>query len=443
MKAFRSTLILAAVFAALFGYIYFVELKKPTTPGGEEAKPKLFSVAADKISEITVKSAAGERTELKKGAGGWEIVQPVQATADATEVGNLTTALATTDVQRVVDENPSDLKQYGLAEPRVDVAFKTTDGKGHQLLIGDKTPTGADLYAKVPGDKKVVLVPAALESTFNRSTFDLRDKTVLKFDRNKVDAVSLASGASGVQMAKTGEDWALKEPVAARADYGSVEGLIGRLQTAQMKALVSTDPKDVKEYGLDKPETKVTVRAGSAQSTLEIGKKTAEGTYYARDSSRPAVFTVEGTLVDELKKPADDYRRKDVFEFRPYNATRIEVTRGTETLVFEKVKGPGKDATEKWRQVAPAARDIDPAKMDTFLTKLTNMRVQSWAPPSTKPGASALTVVAKYDDGNKQDRATFSKNGTDVYAARASEPGAAKVDATEFDDALKALDALK
>ena len=48
---------------------------------------------------------------------------------------------------------------------------------------------------------------------------------------------------------------------------------------------------------------------------------------------------------DDLKKTGDDFRRKDVFEFRPYNATRVEIKRGTETLVFEKAKGTGVLAT--------------------------------------------------------------------------------------------------
>jgi hypothetical protein len=446
MRGFRSTLILLAVLGGLLAYIYFVDAKKTTTPGGEEAKPKVFSVAADKIAEVTVKSASGEQTVLKKAAAGWDIVQPIQAPADAAEVSGVTTALASADVQRVVDENPSDLKQYGLAEPRVDVAFKSADGKqANRLLLGDKTPTGADLYAKLPNEKKVFLVQSSLESSLNRSTFDLRDKSVLKFDRNKVDGVSLRSDGKDIEMTKSGEDWSIATPVQARADYGSVEGLVGRLQTAQMKALVAAEPKDLKEYGLDKPEITATVRSAGAPSTLQIGKKSPEGAVYARDTARPMVFTVDAALADELKKPADEYRRKDVFEFRPYNATRLEVTRGTETLVFEKTKGQGKDAAEKWRQVSPASRDVDSGKMDEFLTKLTNMRVQSWAPPSTKTGTDkpALTVIAKYDDGKKQDQAAFGKVANDVYATRAGEPGFAKVDVAEFDDALKALDALK
>jgi hypothetical protein len=445
MRSFRSTLILLVLLAGLVGYIYFVESKKATQPA-EEAKAKVFSVTADKIVELSVKPPSGEATVLKKADGAWQIVQPVQASADESEVSGLTSNIASLEIQRVVEENAGDLKQYGLAEPRVDVGFKTAADKDfHHLLIGDKTATGGDLYARLQNAKKVFLISAFLDSTFNRSTFDLRDKTVLKIDRNKVDSVALASLDKSVQMAKSGEEWSLTKPIEARADYGTVEGLIGRLQTVQMKSLVTAEPKDLKEYGLDKPEASATLGAGSARATLEIGKKSPDGTLYARDASRPMVFTVEASLLDDLKKSADDYRRKDVFECRPYNATRVEIARGSDAFVFEKTKGQGKDATEKWRQVSPAARDVDAEKMDQFLTKLTNLRTQSWAAATDKTGLDkpVLTATARFDEGKKQEQVVFGKSGSDVFASRKGEPGAAKLDSVEFDDMMKALDALK
>ena len=36
-------------------------------------------------------------------------------------------------------------------------------------------------------DKRVFTIPSFQEATFNKSTFDLRDKTAIKFDREKVD----------------------------------------------------------------------------------------------------------------------------------------------------------------------------------------------------------------------------------------------------------------
>ncbi len=278
MRGFRSTLVLLVVFAGLVAYIYFVESKKSESPSGEEAKPKVFALSADKINEISVKNSSADPTVVKKVDGAWQIVQPVQAAADQSEVQNVTSNLATAEVQRVVDENPRDLKQFGLAEPRIDIGFKTAADKDFRhLLLGDKTPTQADIYAKLPTEKKVFLVPVFLESGFNRSTFDLRDKSVLKFDRNKVDALALTSGDKTVQLAKAGEDWSIAKPIQARADYGTVEGLIGRLQSAQMKSLVVPEAKDLKEYGLDKPEVTATIGAGSAQATLQVGKKAADG----------------------------------------------------------------------------------------------------------------------------------------------------------------------
>ena len=164
----------------------------------------------------------------------------------------------------------------------------------------------------------------------------------------------------------------------------------------------------------------MTVGLGSSRATLLFGAKTDAGTVYAKDESRPMVFTVEASLLDDLKKPADQLRRKDVFAFRAFNANAVEITRGGATVAFEKVKGGGADAAEKWRQTKPAAKDVDGTAMDTFLTKLSNLRAQSFVETDgkTKTGlqAPAMTVSVRFDDGRKEDKATFGREGADVFA---------------------------
>jgi hypothetical protein len=448
MRGLRSLLILCVVLAGLGGYIYFVEWKKPQGTGEGEPKAKAFAVAADKIDELRVKASSGDRTLLRKGPGGWQVTEPAAAKADEAEVSSITSNLASLEIQRTVDDKAVDLKQYGLAEPKVEIAFRAAGDKADQtLLLGDKTATGGDLYAKYGSQPKVFLVSAYLESTFNKTTFDLRDKTILSFDRNKADAIDIATAGRTLRFAKSGEDWRLTVPVEAKADFGSVEGLLGRVQTAQMKAIVAPDAGDPKQYGFDKPEATVVIGAGSSRATLVIGKAGEGGTYFARDQARPMVFTVESSLVDELKKPADDYRRKDLFEFRSFTATRIEIARGKDTLAFEKVKGQGKDAQDRWRQVLPAAKDIDAAKLDSFLTRLSNLRAQSFLEPNdkTKTGldAPAAIVTVKFDDGKRQERVAFGKVGTDVFASRTGEAGVARLAAMDFDDVMKGLDDIK
>jgi hypothetical protein len=199
---------------------------------------------------------------------------------------------------------------------------------------------------------------------------------------------------------------------------------------------------DLKKYGLDKPDVTVNVGAGSAKATLLVGGKAEDNTIYVRDASRPAVMTVESALVDELKKGADEYRRKDVFEFRSFNANRVEITRSGQTVAFEKSKGQGENAPDVWKRVAPTPGDVDKDKIDSLISRLSNMRASSFVASEAKTGLDkpAMTVVAKFDDNKKEDRATFGKNGEDVFASRPGEPGAAKVDASDFTEINKTLD---
>jgi hypothetical protein len=444
MRGLRSTIALVVVLAGLGAYIYFVTWK---TPEGDTSKKtdKVFTgVQADKIEELRITSAGGDATTVKKDNGTWQVLQPVAAKADESEVSGITSALATTDIVRVIDENPSNLNDYGLSNPRIEVDFKLAGDKDYRkLFIGEKSPTGADLFAKRNDEKKVFLIPAFQETTFNKDTFALRDKVVLKFDRDKVDGVEIDAAGKSLVMAKDGAEWKIRKPLETRADYGSVEGLIGRVQTVQMKSIAAdqANPADLKKYGLEKPEATVNINAGSARATLLIGGKATDTTVYARDASKPAVVTVESALMDDLKKGADDYRRKDLFEFRAYNATRVELKRGADTVVFERVKGQGENAQDKWRRVSPNPADVDRDKVDAMLAKLANMRATSFT-DGKGALAPALEVHVKFDDGKKEERVTLVKDGADVLALRPGEPGAAKTDAADLTEALKSLDEL-
>jgi len=437
VKGLTSTIILAVLLAGAGAYIYFYEWGE--RPAAEEKTKAFASITSDSIEEVQVKSATGETTHLRRGANGWEIVEPVKANADPSEISSLTSNLSSLEVQRVVDENPNDLAQYGLNPARVDVAFRTKNEKDFRhLLVGEKTPTGGDLYAKLQNEKKVFLVSSFLDNTFNRTTFDLRDKKILEFDREKVDSLEIVNAGNTIQLVRSGDQWRLAKPFEARGDYGTIEGLVTRLSSGQMQRIVDADGKDPKLYGLDKPTTTATVTSGSARAALQLGISEAQSVY-AKDVSRPMIFAIEEGIATDLRKPVGEFRRRDVFDFRPFTANRIEVKRGTETFTFEKTKD--KDGKDIWRNAS--GQNADTAKVEDLLTKLSNLRAASYEP--AQPAAlksPSISVTARFDE-NKTETVTFAKNGNDVFAARAGEPGAAKVDATPYDDAVKALDALK
>lgn len=447
MKGLKSTIALAVVLAGLGAYIYFVTWKQPDTPDAGKKTDKVFAVASDKINEIKITSAAGEAVTARKNGTAWALTEPTSAPADEAEMSAITNALATADIVRVVDDNPSNLNDYGLSNPHIAVSFKAEGDKDYRhLFIGEKTPTGADLFARRNDDKKVFLIASFQESSLNKTAFDLRDKSVLKVDRDKIDSVELVAGTQTVAIAKDGGDWKLTRPVPVKADYGTVEGLIGKLQTVRMKSIAAADasPADLKKYGLDKPQATVNLNAGSAKATLLIGGKTDDNNLYARDASSPMVVTIDAALLDDIKKAPDDYRRKDLFEFRAYNANRVEIARNGQTYVFERMKSTDEKTPDKWKRVSPNPGEVDKDKFDAFLARLANMRASAFTPTTASTGTDkpAMTISVKFDDNRKEEKVAFGQSGSDVYAVRPNEPGAAKTDAADFNDSVKTLEEL-
>ena len=432
-----STGIMVLILGGLVGYIYFVDSKQD--PSGTTSREKLFeSLEADNIEEVQIKSADGETTRLQKADGAWQLVEPVKAAADTSEITSIASSLASLEIQRVVDENPADLKQYGLEPARVEVAFRPQGEKElRRVQIGEKTPTGTDLYARVPDQKRVFLVSSYLDSTFNKNTFALRDRRILVFDRNMVDGLELTNGAVKTQLVKSGSEWRLASPIAVRADFAAVEGSLERLSSTQMQGIVDPDGKDLAKYGLTKPTGTIVVKTGSSSATLTLGS-TENALLHAKDSSRPIIFTVAPILREDVMRSVSDFRRKDLFDGRAFTATKVELKRGAETIVLEKSKG--KDDADVWRS---SGKDIDSAKAEDLMTKLTGLRAASFEDGTHASLKSPALVATVHFGENKQETVTIGRSGTDVYASRSDEPGTAKVDTTAMDDVMKAIDEVK
>ena len=440
-----STLALGVVLVALVGFYYFLDPKRDPSATTEKKEKPFGSVVANDIEELRVKTG-NETARIQKTDGKWQLVEPEQAAADESELTSMTGSLSSLEVNRIVDEKAADLKGYGLDPPRVEVSFRLKGQKDmKQLAIGEKTPTGGDLYARVPGQNRVFLVSSYLDSTFNKTPFALRDKAILKVERDKVDGVELQSGTTQIQLAKQGSDWALVKPIAARADYAAVEAAVERLSSAQMTAITtpSAAPTELAKYGLDKPSSTMTVTSGSSRATLILGK-TENAVVYAKDSSRPMVFTVAPTVKDDIIKKIADFRRKDLFDGRSFTITHAEFKRGSETIVLDKTKVKDektKEEKDAWKN--GAGKDVDVMKAEDALNKVSGLRAASF---EDKPDASlktpALVVTFKYGE-NKTETVSFGRADKDVYAGRNGEPGSAKLDASGLDEAMKALDAVK
>ena len=476
MRGGKSLLVMLGVAAALGAYIYFVEMKRDPA-GTAEKKDKVFTVEAGKIEELEIRAASGEATTLKKQGDNWQIVSPAGLDVDPTEVTSVVASLETLELQSTLAENPSSVAQYELEPPRLSVGFRAAGDPGmRRLLIGKKTPTGGDLYARVEGQPKVFLISAYLEESLNKTPFSFRDKTVLKIDRVGVDMLALeGQGSPALAFQRKDSEWRLTKPMDARADFSAVDNIVGKVAQAKMKALEPAPadakeltPAELKKYGLDKPQATATLGVGSTRATLALGGKKDDTSIYARDLARPLVFTVEASLLEDFKHKPADLRKKDLFDFRSFTAVGLDLTMGKDSATFAKVteapekpkddkdKDKDKDKekekdkekdkakgdepvipVEKWKLTKPTTKDVDQPKVTDLLTTISNLRADSFA---DKPvtGGEELVVVARFGDPAKPqtERITFRRSGGTVHAFVAGEPGAAIVSTSDFDKAV-------
>ena len=437
MRGLTTTIVLVLVLAGLGGYIYFVDSARPAS--GIEEREKVFAVEADQIEQITV-TAKGETTTLTKTDGVWKITTPVTVDADSTEVSNLTTALAALEINRVLDENASNLAEYGLADPRIKIAFKAGSTSG-EVHFGETTPTKGDMYAVKAGEPRVFLVAAYQDTSLAKNTFDLRDKRLLHFERDKIDTLEIAQpGSPVITLSRSANEWFIKAPTAARGDYSAIEGLVTRLSTASMTELV--DPNSPESFGLETPSAVVTVGTGSTRAVLELGAE-RDGALYARDRARQLLFKVEPSLATDLKKTLDELRDKDLFEFSTFNVLRLRVSRGADTYEFQKVEGGGEGGADKWQRVVDGKpSDVDMTLMEDLLSRLSALRAESFNPATSAGlGQPALVVSASYDT-DKFERVRLIQGADQAFGVRDGEPGVAVLDADNVNETIKALDAV-
>ena len=395
MNRGRNTAILAVLAAALGAYLFFVERHReaPAADAPDSPRGKVFDkLDAAKIEEIQIAASSGETTTLRKVDNAWRLTAPIAVPADQTEASSAASNLATADVQSVVDEQPKDLAAFGLAKPRVTVTFRVAGDKTPRtLLLGDKNPTGSDLYAKLPDAPRVFLVSAYLEGTFDKGSFGFRDKRILTFDREKIDRLDVTAGTAKTTVARQSDTWSVVAPANARADFGVIEAVLSRLANGQMKS-IAWDPDapaaPAGRGGLGRPHPEG-VRPRPRRAPPHPRRRQHRRRDPARQGDAARATSTPRTPRDRSSSPSRrrspttspatpaDFRSKDVFAFRAFTGTRLEITRAGKTVAFERKKGPEKDAVVKWVAVAPAPA-ADEAKIEDLVNKVATLRAESF-----------------------------------------------------------------
>ena len=125
------------------------------------------------------------------------------------------------------------------------------------------------------------------------------------------------------------DEWQLTQPLTASADREAITGLLEKLRSAKIKEFVTDAPKNLAEYGLDRP-TRVTLGMGEEASrttrTLRLGKPVPEKKgIYAQREGDSGVLLVDEDLGRSVPTSAMAFRDKTIFAYDRSKLERVEL----------------------------------------------------------------------------------------------------------------------
>ncbi len=344
----KSLAIVAALFAALFAWVYFYEIKgEKKREEASEKEKKIFQFEEKDIAQVTLRNAEGEFV-LEKEKDSWKLVKPLATRADKSSADGLANDIASAKTERTLEEASLNFKGFGLDPAAIKLTVKLNDGKTHQLELGEKDFSSSSVFARIPGQNKVLVLPSTLQSSASKKLFDFRDKNVLEFQRDQLKAMNILTKGKEYGLEKASDDWHVKKPFEGRGDNTEINSIVSDLEFARVEEFVDS-PAELKTYGLAAPAVRVDLFLGDnrARKTLLVGNK-VDSNYYAKDDSREAVFKIKEDLFKKLDFDASKIRDKKVARFDRANVKQISIQIGDKEFAFFR----GGD--DKWKMSKPA-----------------------------------------------------------------------------------------
>ena len=430
----RGLIVAAVVLTGLAGTLYWSNHHKPsdTTEASADVAPKILVVKEADIARFDLKKDGAEQVGGERNSPGqWRITSPTPLPADQSAVSSLLGTFSSLNSERLVEEKAGNLVPYGLDAPKLEVDLSEKGNKTQKLLLGDETPAGNGIYAKLDGDPRVFTIPKYDKTSIDKSANDLRDKRLLTVDSDKISQVDLIAKKQETAFGRNKDEWQIVKPRPLRADGTAVDELVRALTDAKMELDASDDPKkDASLFSAAAPVATAKVTAESGTQELQVRKNKDD--YYAKSSAVEGVYKVPSALGQALDKNLDDFRNKKLFDLGSDDPSKIELRDATKSYFLTR-------SGEDWW--SGNAKKMDAGTVQELIDKLRDLSASKFVDSGFTTTLIDLTVIA--NDGKRVEKVAISKAGDDYIAKRENDPTLYQLDSKAVDDLRKSAEDVK
>jgi hypothetical protein len=423
---FRGLILAVVILAGLGGVLYWSEHRKPpedNAAASASAAPVILKINTVDVNQLTIKQKQADPVTLQEAeAGKWQITQPKPYRADQQAVAGMLSTLSGLNADRVVEDKASNVKQYGLDPAAVELDITGKVQGTRQLLLGDDTPTGGDVYAALAGDPRVFTVSSSNKTSLAKSLNDLRDKSLVTVDADKVSRVELVRKDQEIEFDRTKDGWQILKPPSLREDNIALSQLVSGLTSARIDLSAGTSDAAT-EFAKGTPVATAKVTADTGTQTIEVRKNNND--YYAKSSGVEGVVKVDSSLGTALDKNLDDFRNKKLFDFGFDEPTKIELRSGSQSWVFTR---SGQEWSSEGKKVAANS-------VASLVSKLRDLAAVKFVTSGFARPEIEATVTS--NNGKRVEKVLISKSGNDAVAKRDGEATLYQLDSASVDELTK------
>ena len=249
------TILMLIVLLGLGAYVYFVELPKAKQ---DAEKPTVLTFEKESVDTLTLTYPEREISLQQTAAGEWNLTAPIQAKADDTTVNNIVDHHSRRRGHPQPDPPRADRPRLvwpGSAARRCAPCPAGRHGTAKSIDWQRHACRCFQSMSKRKVIRKLHLTRQAFRLGLTKQVKELRDKTVLPFERDKVTQITIDTSETSIVLAKTDAGWTFEHPAPYAVDASAVQTYLSTLEGIQAEDFVEQPLLDLSAFGLDTGST--------------------------------------------------------------------------------------------------------------------------------------------------------------------------------------------
>jgi hypothetical protein len=251
------------------------------------------------------------------------------------------------------------------------------------LQIGGPVPNKPDqVYAqRLKSNSVFTLALSNVDDVLNGLP-NVRDRHVFPFNPGTAGGFSYSYGTRKAQARHDDGVWKTTGDTEGSADVGKVTDILARLSQLETTPLVKDSATDLKPFGLDKPQGKITIQSDEFKPepslSLLIGKDENK-LLYVRNSAEPFIYTIPDNALDFLSP-----NNLSLLDARVINLDLNHVTGMTITTMSKPPVPPvilARSSGGTWSATNVKDRMVDSLMADRQASLFCQLQAKSWLGP--------------------------------------------------------------